>query len=123
MQLTYSTLVARLLDIVPELQPAYEAEKQFWDEEKPGAHIIFGDILTPYLISLLEKNSDPQALYRVFTLLEEMATHIDSRIQEVVAFSVCERLADHPRWVEAAEVYIGPKTRELLSQVRDFWGL
>lgn len=92
--IAYSELTQRLLEIVPELRPAYERELQSWAGSQPGQHVVFGDLLTPYLLSLLESGRDREVLERVFGFLEVLANHPEKIVQEVVALSVVERLTD-----------------------------
>jgi hypothetical protein len=123
MALIYSTLVDALLSAVPELRSTYEKEREYWGEDVLAPHIVFGDILTPYIITLLESGTGSETLSRVFGFLEDLANHAEAPVQEVVALSVCERLADRAEWIESALAYMQPRTRELARQVSNAWRL
>lgn len=117
-----SNLGDKLVEAVPELQPQYLAELEWWDEDKPGIHIIFGDILNPYLISLIKSDSQQETLIRIFDFLEKLANHKNEQIQEVVAVTVCERLGDEPELLLKARQYMGSKTQEMSYEIEKFWG-
>jgi len=91
-RLEYENLPARLAEEVPELRVPYEEYLQWWGGEEPGSHNVYGDLLNPYLISLLSTDVDPKTLVPVFRLMEDLAAHDDHRVREVAAYTVIERL-------------------------------
>ncbi|HAJ64268.1 MAG TPA: hypothetical protein DCP31_37725 [Cyanobacteria bacterium UBA8543] len=112
----------KLVEAIPELQPQYLAELEWWGEDKPGVHIIFGDILNPYLISIINTDYQQESLIRIFDFLEKLANHENKQIQEVVALTVCERLGDEPEILLKARQYMGRKTLEMSHEIERFWG-
>lgn len=121
-ELTYENLAEKMIEAIPELAPQYQQELEWWGEEEPGAHNIYGDILTPYLISLLKSDSQEGILKRIFAFLEKLANHEDVHVQEVVAFSVCEQLGDHKELLARARKYMGVSTLRISHEVEAFWG-
>ena len=121
-RITFENMAEKLIEVVPELRCQYESELEWWGDEQPGAHIIFGDVLNPYLICLLESGNQEAILARIFTFLEQLANHEDTRVQEVVAVTVCERLGDDPKCLENARRYMGNKTLSLSHEIEVFWG-
>jgi len=111
-----------LVDAVPELRSQYEQEVKWWGEEEPGAHNIYGDLLTPHLISLLKSDEQEDTLKRIFALLEKLANHEDVHVQEVVAFSVLEQLGGDKELLQKARRYMGPKTLQFSHEVEKSWG-
>lgn len=120
--LRYEQLIERLLEVVPDLRKAYDEELAWYGGEVPGPHIAFGDLLDPLILNLLRQGTDDDTLKRVFTLLEEMATSSDVRTQEVVAYTVLERLGDDREILEKARCLMGPATLALPHEVEHFWG-
>jgi hypothetical protein len=53
-EIHYANVAEALVKAVPDLRAHYEEELRWWGDEKPGPHIIFGDVLNPYLIDLLD---------------------------------------------------------------------
>lgn len=124
MSTPYSELVARLLDLLPELRSAYELEvATWWVDDTPGPHVVFGDLLAPQIIALLRSGQDELKLHKIFRFLEELAADPVSDVQEVVAFSVVERLADDQALLSAAGRYMGPRTRRFAEEVVAYWGM
>jgi len=121
-QIHYDHVVEALLEAVPELRAEYEAECHQWGDEPPGPHVIFGDVLNPYLLTLLGADHQDAVLHRVFQFLEHLANHEDIHMQELVAVTVCERLGDDPRILHRAYPYMGARTRQFSNEVEVFWG-
>ena len=121
--LTYSDLSKRLLEAVPELRIPYEQQLKISSGEDPGPHIVFGDVLAPYLVFLLESGQREDIVRRIFEFLEELAVHPDIHVQEVIAQAVVERLAEDKALLSAARKYIGPRTLQFVQEAGDFWGI
>lgn len=120
-ELKFENIGEKLVEVVPELRESYELELELWGTEQPGPHIIFGDLLNPYLISLLE-SPNQQILKQIFTFLEQLANHEDIQVQEVVAVTVCERLGNNPEWLSKARQYMGKTTLRFSHEIEAFWG-
>jgi hypothetical protein len=122
---TYETLGPHLADSVPELREPYEALRHEWEDDTPGAHVVFGDVLNPLLLRLLTATEPTEAqealLRRIFSYLELLAQSEDTRVQEVVWATVAERLGDDPRVLAAARRYMGQATRRLSDDIERFW--
>jgi hypothetical protein len=121
-EIKFDNLSEHLVTAIPELRSQYESELEWWGDEQPGAHIIFGDILNPYLISLLELGDQEDTIKRIFAFLEQLANHEDTQIQEVVTVTVCERLGDHRDLLAKARQYMGNTTIRFSHQIEEFWG-
>ena len=121
-QIRYDNVVEALLEAVPELRPCYEAERRQWDGEIPGPHVIFGDVLNPYLLDLLGSDRHAAKLRQVFQFREQLANHEDVHIQELVAVTICERLGDDSKILHKARKYMGARTRQFSDEVEAFWG-
>ena len=117
MAITFSNMVERLVDAIPELRKAHEEEVQWWGNRgKPPAHVFYGDQLNPHLISLL-KTDEQDALIRIFTFLETLAKHEDILVREVVAVTVLERLwGEKDLWAKAQEL-MGKETLRIAQAV------
>ncbi len=111
-----------LVAAIPALRAAYDEERRQWGDEPPGPRVIFGDILNPYLLTLLHTGEQKATLRQIFAFLEELAQHEDLHIQELVAVTVCERLGDDAIALAAASRYMGAQTRQFSTEVEAFWG-
>lgn len=109
-----------MLEAVPEIKPNYEKELEWWDEILP--HIVFGDVLNPYIIPLLKKGQDLEVLQRVFQFFEMMANCPDERVADVLGVTVLERLGDEPEVLGKAIKLMGNKTKEISDEIEKGWG-
>lgn len=118
-ELTYQNLGDKLIEAVPELRPQYEQELQGWGEEEPGAHNIYGDVLNPFLLSLLKSDAQEDTLRRIFDFLEELANHNDPNVQDVVGATVIERLHGAGE-LKHARRYMGPRTLQISREIEEW---
>lgn len=124
-RLTYATLEEALMEATPELTEGYLELKEEWGDEEPGPHIVFGDVLNPVLLRLLEAgdgtDKTESMLRRIFALLERMARNDDLKVQEVASTTVLDRLGGDAEALGAARHYMGDATKRLSEEVERFW--
>jgi hypothetical protein len=111
-ELTYENVSEWMLEELPNLEETYRAELEWWRDEMPGPHIVFGDIFLPYLRTIL-RGPDLEAVRHALRVAEVMAQHPDHRIREVVALSILEPLAKDADAFDCARSAMGPATRRL----------
>ena len=119
--LRYGDLGTKLIEEIPELEGAYRELLKWWGEETPGPHIIYGDVLTPYIIRVLESGDEPAAITRAFELLETLIADEDVHVQEVAVVTVLERLQDSEEWVRLMRPYLGPLAKQAARDLAQFW--
>jgi len=115
---TSKKLQEELLRVIPELGSAYRAEREWWRDELPPTHVIFGDLFAPYLLKLLDDQKDA-GLVRAFGLLERMVLEGDEQVREMVITEVFERLAGDKRRSARARPYLGPGLLEVVRGVEN----
>jgi hypothetical protein len=120
MTVRYEDVSDKLMEHVPELREAYEAELKWWGNDQPGPHVVYGDVLNPYIDRLLQ-SGDQAALRRVFAFLEILSCCEDQRVQELVAVTVCEHLGDDEERLRDARRFMGPATLKHCDDVEKFW--
>lgn len=116
----YNNVVQKMLKAIPEVTPMYEKELDWWDEILP--HIVFGDVVNPYIIRLLREGNAEQIVQKVFNFLEQMAICSDERVQEILAVTVLEQLGDDPTILGVARQYMGHETKKMSDEVERGWG-
>ncbi|WP_044478300.1 DUF7674 family protein [Paenibacillus antibioticophila] len=116
----YNNVVQKMLKVIPEVTPLYEKELEWWDEILP--HIVFGDVVNPYIIRLLREGNDEQIAKNVFNFLEQMAICSDEKVHEILAVTVLEQLGDDPTILEEARRYMGNETKKISDEVEKGWG-
>ena len=68
-------------------------EKENLIDETDGIHIVFGMVIVPYILHIVQNNKMYE-INKVFSFLENMAMCEDVKIKEVLDFTVLEQLAD-----------------------------
>lgn len=99
-----------LLEALPELTRRYDEEIAAWGEEM-GPHVIYGDVLNPFLLGLLDRpggDGSQRTLRRAFAFLDEMLDHPDPEYVDVVQTAVAEELEGHPELLLRARPFMGP---------------
>lgn len=117
----WDALAKELIEKIPELKPFYNRELKEWDEF-PGNHNIFGNVLNPFLIKLLEEENHELLKKRIFNFLEAMAQSEDVKIQEVLTVTVLERLGDSKDILIKAKRYMGEKTILFCEEIERWLG-
>jgi len=74
-----------------------------------------------YLVELLDKGDDDEALKRAFAFVEQLASHPDAEVRGVVRVTVCERLGDNKVRLEKARRLMGPAMLRLSEDIERFW--
>lgn len=86
-----------------------------WDGDEPGPHVVYGDLLAPYITTLLNVAGSDITLLRVFDFLEQMARSEDQAIRDVLGASILEPIG--PEVLELAKEYMGIRTKELAGDI------
>jgi hypothetical protein len=114
--LEYDNLIERLLADVPQIRPYYEEEIEWLEEDLP--HVIFGMVVTPFIINSIEEQKEISNLY---SFLEEMAL-ADEKVQEVLVVSVLESLITERDIIDIAKSLMGKFTLELCETTEKAYG-
>lgn len=121
-QTHYSELNAELLRRFPDLGPGFATMKDMWEGEEPGPHVVYGDLLVPYLTALLEPGTASPVLDRLFSFLEELLVSGDAKVRDLVGGSILEPLNQPPALRQEARKHMRPMTRALSEEVEKAWG-
>ncbi len=117
----YSELNGELLRRFPELFSGYAELKAMWDGDEPGPHVLYGDVLVPWLATLLRSHGNEMAKVRVFAFLEELASSDAQDIRDLLGASVLEGLHAYADVLPEAREYMGQHTKSLDETIRDAW--
>ena len=115
--MTYSDLNDELISRLPMLFEGYASLKAMWDGDEPGPHIVFEDVLVPFVEEMLRDDQENPLLRDAFAFLEELATNPDQEVRSVLGASVLERLASDPSIVAASRKHMGPSTAALMDEI------
>ena len=90
----YDELYKTFKEEIPEGCSFFEVkEKENLIDETDGIHIVFGMVIVPYILHIIQ-NDKMLEINKVFSFLENMAICEDVKIKEVLDFTVLEQLAD-----------------------------
>jgi hypothetical protein len=112
---TYEGLTSELLKRIPELILPYRQVLRQWGGEQPGQHIIFEEVLIPFLFSELQSSKAKPLLRKAFVLLEDMASHPDGDVRDVVGEAVGESFWGHDDLLSRARKFMGPETKKVID--------
>ena len=89
--MTFRELNLKLLEAIPEIKAQYDEETSWQDGDETGSHIVFEDVLTPFVkLHLCEKSE--RICQRIFDFLEELLETEDGYAEKVIVLSVLESL-------------------------------
>lgn len=106
----YRRINAALIEALPELRERYEEEVAAWGEEM-GPHVIYGDLLNPYLGQLLDFANEQRTrenLRRVFDFLEDLLGNADPDFADVARTAIAEDLRSDRDRLDRARPLMGP---------------
>jgi hypothetical protein len=118
----YRTLVIKLIKTFPELEDLYKKEMDWSGTIDPLPHIIFGDVLNPFIKKQIIKMENLELLNRIFHFLEQMANSEDEDVQGVLTATVLEWLGDDKVILEKARKLMGKETLRLSHEVEKMLG-
>ena len=86
-------------------------------DENDGIHIMFSFVVVPFVITLLNEDSDVQ-IKKAFDFFERMASSDDVSVTEVLEFSVIENLMSSENIIfEKSKEYMGQEMLKCLKTV------
>ena len=116
--ITRHNMVEKLFEHLPELRSAMDEMVAYLNNENPGSHIVYGDVLNPHIDKLLDERGSDKKLKQIFDFLEILSNNEDVHIQEVVVVSVLEHFDKEA--LEKVRPYMGPTTLHFLSEMEKF---
>lgn len=119
---SYERLGTELLARFPQLFPGYAALKAMWDGDEPGPHVLFEDLLVPYLLDLFQHGDSELQLVEAFGFLEELAEPSEPIVRDLLGASVLEGLQQEQASWSLARGYMGPRTRRMAEEIDRAWG-
>lgn len=109
--INYDDIIPKILEAIPEIRDEYEKEAAHWTDEKMGPYNLFDIILMPRVIGLLNGTGHEEELRRVFNFFEELASHQNIEIRNVIGVGVCEELCCHEAALQKAVKFMGRRTK------------
>ncbi|MGE0010478.1 MAG: hypothetical protein AB7F19_00765 [Candidatus Babeliales bacterium] len=119
--LILSNLILAMKESLPELEAAFNEYQDDLLQTGEYDQGYFSYIFNPYLQEFLQsKQKHPNQLgKRIFHYLERMARSPEWTVVNVLAVVILEHLSPHQ--LEVARQYMGPKTKEILKDIQQYW--
>ncbi len=115
--MTSRELNRMLIQWVPEIAESYKEEVEWQEGDETGSHIIFGDVLVPHIIKLVEAE-EKESLKKIFEFIEHLLSLDDEYAGEVVMVSVIESLYYRLENFGAVHLYMKEKTRLCFERLK-----
>lgn len=106
----------KLIERFPELRDSYEKEVSWQDKDDTGAHIVYGDIFTPFIEKNIEKKDDGKII-EICNFIEELLNMNDEYVANVIGLSVLERIIDNKGNLGYFEKFVKEKTKIELGKL------
>ncbi len=93
-----------------------ECEKTTGADVNDGMHVVFGMVVVPFLRKVVKESPDKAT--RAFSFIEKMETSGDTKIAELVEFTVLEDLlTEDAELASEYAKYFGPETKAAAKAV------
>ncbi len=109
----YSELNAKLSGYFPALQPVIDLEMD--NGYKPVPHVLYENVLNPYVIELLRDDDNPDEIKRVFVFYERLAASTDDDVRDLLQETLLDALRNDYYIYNNALKHMLPKTRQIIS--------
>ena len=118
----YDELYKTFKEEIPEGSSFFEVkEKENLIDETDGIHIVFGMVIVPYILYIVQNNKMLE-INKVFSFLENMAICEDIKIKEVLDFTVLEQLVDEGQDIlEQCKQYMKKNTLKHCEEVEKYF--
>lgn len=114
--MTSNELNTLLIKSFPKLKNAYEEEVSWQEGDDTGSHIVYGDILTPYLNKCLNEQDEGE-IKKVLAFIERILELRDNYSDEVITFSVLEGIEYQYQNSVLWNKYIGKLTKKVIEEM------
>ncbi|HEY4838556.1 MAG TPA: hypothetical protein VIH72_08120 [Candidatus Acidoferrales bacterium] len=111
--MSYDGLNRNFLAAFPEFTDSYNREFDYWTDwnDPPGIYLIFGFIVFPRVVLLLDYNENEKLLRRLFEYFEVMARSKDTKVLDLLGLEVIHKLLYDTARLREAWPYMGENLR------------
>ena len=106
--MTSKDLNLMLIELFPEIKVLYA--------EETGSHVVFGDVLLPYILANAE-SENMQCLTKCFQTIEKILSFDDEYADEVITLSVLESLSYETNLKIDLSQFMGDKTKRIFAEL------
>lgn len=106
-----------LIKRFPELEKKYYEEVEWQEGDETGSHVVYGDVFSSYIEKAIAIN-DQENLKKIFNFIEEVLLKKDKYAEEVIMFSVLERLLCDKKQIQNGRKYFGECTEKAIISMQ-----
>lgn len=106
-----------LIEIFPDLIEKYKEEVEWQEGDNTGSHIVYGDVLAPYLIDCIEQKKETEVI-KILEFIERILKSNIKYSDEVIAFSILERIEYEYRDSVLLNNNYGELTKKMIEEIR-----
>jgi hypothetical protein len=108
-----------LIGNFPNLIDKYNKEVEWQEGEETGSHTVYGDVLAPYLIECIKKNNELEVI-KILQFIEQILEQNYKYSDEVIAFSILERIEYEYRDSILLNNNYGKLSRQIIDEIRRY---
>lgn len=106
----------RLVNRFPELEEKYLEEVDWQEGDETGSHVVYGDVFAPYIEKIIIEKKYEE-LKKVFTFIEDILLENEKYSDEVIMFSILERLMSYEDQFQNCRKYFGECTERVVKEM------
>lgn len=99
------------------------AELDKFKNHNPGPHVLYENVLNPYVKELLDNEENDEALQRIFKFYEDLAQSNDQEVKNLLQVTLLEVLWDDSIIYGKAYKYMLPATRQINDLIGEYFKL
>ena len=101
----------------PSLKTIIDAEMDTFECYIPGPHVLYGNVLNPYISGLLRMPNKSDEISNVFLFYEELAQSDDSEVRNLLQATLLEYLWDEHIIFCRAIKHMLPETKKINESI------
>lgn len=106
-----------LIDRFPELEKKYHDEVDWQEGDETGSHVVYGDVFAPYIEKNIVQQNNTE-IQKAFAFIEEVLARSEKYSDEVIMFSVLERLLADKNQLQSCKKFWGKYTEQTIKKMQ-----
>ncbi len=106
-----------LIENFANLGEKYKEEVEWQEGDNTGSHTVYGDVLAPYLVECIEQKKEAEVI-KILDYIERILRFNIKYSNEVIAFSILERIEYEYRDSELLNNNFGEISKKVIEEIR-----
>ena len=106
-----------LIEKFPELEKEYHEAIDWQEGDETGSHVVYGDVFNQHIEKKIKKKNNAE-IQKVFAFIEEILAKNEKYSDEVIMFSVLERLMLDKEQFQGCKKYFGKYTEKIIREMQ-----